>query len=79
MQLLVIDIIDGNTKVALSGTGICMNQSDLCGQAKLYLAEDFNIPAIGIKLNGGKPMILLIFYFLKMALKTTHLCNLYLS
>lgn len=50
----VIDIIDGNTKVALSGTGICMNQSDLCGQAKLYLAEDFNIPAIGIKLNGGK-------------------------
>jgi len=49
----VLDVFDGNTKVALAGVGICMTAGDLCGQAKLYLAEDFNISAIGIKLNGG--------------------------
>lgn len=51
----VLDIIDGNSKVGLIGQGICLDNNDFCGNAKLYLSQDFEIPIIGIKLKGGDP------------------------
>ncbi|MBK8372997.1 MAG: hypothetical protein IPL20_16965 [Saprospiraceae bacterium] len=52
----VLDIIDGNSKVGLIGQGICMDNNDFCGNAKLYLSQDFEIPFIGMKLIGGNPL-----------------------
>lgn len=50
----ILDIVDGNTKVALAGQGICVDDRSFCGEAKLSLIENFNIPSIGISLNGNK-------------------------
>lgn len=49
----VMRIPDGNTKVAFSGRGICLNATDLCGQATLFLNDDFGIASIGLTLKGG--------------------------
>ncbi|MCC6689181.1 MAG: hypothetical protein IT268_09060 [Saprospiraceae bacterium] len=49
----VLDIIDGNTKVALIGQGICIDAGSFCGNATLSLMEDFNVPSIGISLKGN--------------------------
>lgn len=51
--ITVLDMIDGNVKVALAGQGICVDQNSFCGEEKLFLVEDFAVPAIGIKLKGG--------------------------
>lgn len=49
----ILDIIDGKTKVALAGQGICVDEKNFCGNAKLSLIENFVIPSIGISLNGN--------------------------
>lgn len=51
--ITVLDMIDGNAKIALAGQGICVDQNSFCGEEKLFLVEDFAVPAIGIKLKGG--------------------------
>lgn len=50
----ILDIVDGNSKVALAGQGICVDNNSFCGEAKLLLIQDFNIPSIGITLKGGQ-------------------------
>ncbi len=53
----VVNIPDGATKVALGAKNVCMDNSGLCGQGTLYLAEDFNIAALNIKLKGTAAML----------------------
>ncbi|GGI23850.1 hypothetical protein GCM10008119_09720 [Pedobacter mendelii] len=47
----VIQIPDGNTRVALSAKGICLDGLSFCKEATLYLAEDLNIEALGLSLK----------------------------
>ncbi|MBK9687480.1 MAG: hypothetical protein IPO65_06840 [Saprospiraceae bacterium] len=49
----VVDVLDANSKFALLGKGICIDKNDLCGDVKLMLAKNFEIPVIGLTLLGG--------------------------
>ncbi|WP_028297358.1 hypothetical protein [Olivibacter sitiensis] len=41
------------SKVAFSGSGICIKASDLCGDATLSLSEDYVVGSTGLSLKGG--------------------------
>lgn len=49
----VLDIIDGNSKVGLTASNVCIDANDICGEGELFLNQDFNIPVIGLTLLGG--------------------------
>lgn len=46
-------IPDGNTKAAFEMTGACMQAADLCGEFKLKLKEELNVPALNMRLVPG--------------------------
>jgi len=50
--LTVVDLVGEGTKVALGGSGICVNNGGLCGQGTLYLAEDLRIASARLTLKG---------------------------
>ncbi len=49
----VVDVLDANSKFALLGKGICIDKNDFCGDVKLMLSKNFEIPVIGFTLLGG--------------------------
>lgn len=51
--LSVVDMLDANSKFALLAKGVCIDKNSFCGDAKLMLAKDFTVPAIGLTLIGG--------------------------
>jgi hypothetical protein len=60
--LIAFDLFDGNPSViALGGKDICLTSSQICGEATLFLAEDFNFSFLsgggGIKFLGMKNVI----------------------
>ncbi|MBK9736572.1 MAG: hypothetical protein IPO92_17075 [Saprospiraceae bacterium] len=69
----VLDIIDGNSKVGLIGQGICIDNNDFCGNVKLYLSQDFEVPFIGFKLLGGDPLTSTSVTFDKKGFKNLHI------
>jgi len=48
-----IDIPDGNAKAAFEMIGACMTPEKFCGQFKLRLKQDLNLPSLGMKLVEG--------------------------
>lgn len=46
-------IPDGNTKAAFEMSGACMKATEFCGQFKLRLKEELNVPSIGMRLVPG--------------------------
>lgn len=57
----VMNMPDANMKVAFSGKGICINPTNLCGEASLFLSEDAVLASTGLKLLGGNDGTHLIF------------------
>ena len=49
----VLNMADAFEKVALSGRGICMNENSFCGEAELYLSDNFKAGSTGLTLLGG--------------------------
>ena len=50
----VMDISDGNTRLALAGKGFCVSEKDgFCKDGILALKEDFNIDKINLKLKAS--------------------------
>lgn len=51
----VINTPDDNvvSRIALGAKNICVNPADLCGDAKLFLAEDVNLPSLNLTLKGA--------------------------
>lgn len=41
------------SRIALGAKNICVNPTDLCGEAKLFLAEDLVLPSLHITLKGA--------------------------
>ena len=48
----VVDVLDANSKFALLGKGICIDKADFCGDVKLLLAKNFELPVIGLTMLG---------------------------
>jgi len=49
----VVDMLDANSKLALLAKGICIDKNDFCGDVKLMLAKNFEVPVIGFTMLGG--------------------------
>ena len=49
----VVDVLDANSKFALLGKGVCIDKADFCGDVKLLLAKNFELPVIGLTMLGG--------------------------
>ncbi len=48
-----MEIPDGNARAAFEMTGACMTPEKFCGEFKLRLKEDLNLPSLGMKLAEG--------------------------
>lgn len=54
----IINTPDDNvvSRIALGAKNLCVNPTDLCGDAKLFLAADVNLPSLNLTLKGaGSP------------------------
>ncbi|HWB28013.1 MAG TPA: hypothetical protein VG738_21215 [Chitinophagaceae bacterium] len=41
------------SRIALGAKNVCVNATDLCGDAKLFLADDVVLPSLGLTLKGA--------------------------
>ncbi len=51
----IINTPDDNvvSRIALGARNVCVNPTDLCGDAKLFLAEDVTLPTLNLTLKGA--------------------------
>ncbi len=73
----VLDVIDGNTKLGLTAKDVCIENDGFCGDATLFLNQDFNIPVIGFNLKGGNEATATSISFDKDGFKNLHIHAVY--
>jgi hypothetical protein len=69
----VLNIIDGNSKVALVAAGVCIDENNFCGDVKMYLSKDFEVPIIGLKFKGSNTVQSTSITFDKTGFKNLHI------